>query len=78
MEQLLKLLTANKMLNEPINKFTLLIDEDGSEHGALFFIEIGSRKYKIMIPSPHHKSLVENGSPTAKRIVDHKEAMLLK
>ncbi len=78
MENLLKLLTENKMLDSPVTKFTLIIDEGGTEHGALFFLTVGKRNYKVMIPHPHHISLLENGIPSSKKVVIHKEAMLLK
>ncbi|MGO1243788.1 MAG: hypothetical protein ACTJHT_12525 [Sphingobacterium sp.] len=78
MEKLLKSLVENKMLNQPISKFILLIDEQGKEHGALFFIEVGKRNYKLTVPHPHHIALIKNGLPTAKQIVYHQEAMLLK
>ncbi|HLS94433.1 MAG TPA: hypothetical protein VK017_02665 [Sphingobacterium sp.] len=78
MERLLKLLKEHKLLSAPAEKYTLLIDEQGREHGALFFIEIAGRSYKIMLPSPHHETFLRNTSPTVQQLLHHKEAMLLK
>jgi len=78
MEQLIKLLSANKMLNTSIDNYTILSDETGKEHGVLFFIAIANRNYKVMIPEPHHLPLIQSNNPTAKQITSHNEAMLLK
>ncbi|MFD1770219.1 hypothetical protein [Sphingobacterium suaedae] len=78
MEKLLKVLQQQNRLHEPVEKYTLLVDEEGHEHGVLFFIPNGARNYKIMLPAPYHLSVLqENQHPTIFQILRHKEAMLL-
>jgi|GEM_PF-513971 len=78
MQGLLKLIADAKLWNEKATKYTLLVDESNNTHGALFFIEVKNRSYKILIPPPHHEQLFAQGDPTVRQVVQHKEAMLLK
>lgn len=78
MQSLTKLLTDAGRLSELAEKYTLLIDEGQKSHGALFFVEVNGRNYKIMLPAPHHEKLLENGAPKLKELIAHREAMLLK
>ncbi|QBQ41296.1 hypothetical protein E2P86_09055 [Sphingobacterium psychroaquaticum] len=78
MQQLIKSLTEEKRLDELAAKYTLLIDESQKAHGALFFLEVKGRNYKIMVPAPHHEALLAKGAPKLHALLNHREAMLLK
>ncbi len=78
MLQIIKKLETLKRINDKAEKFTELTDENFVEHGILFFIPLDKFEVKVLIPSPFHKSIFVNGSPTYKQILMHKEAMLLK
>ncbi|MEJ5054579.1 hypothetical protein [Sphingobacterium sp. MYb382] len=78
MQQLIKRLTDAGRINEQVEKYTLLVDEAQKSHGALFFIEVDGRTYKVMVPAPVHEAVLKDGAPTAKGLLNHKEAMLLK
>ena len=78
MKQLIKLLESSKSLDLPVHKHTLLIDEKKVLHGALFYVQHAGKTYKIMVPNPHHEALLKDGDPSAKQLLEHSEAMLLK
>lgn len=78
MQQVIKKLESLKRLNDKAEKFTEIIDENFLEHGVLFFIPLEKYEVKILIPAPHHKAILLNGTPTFKQVLNHKEAMMLK
>ena len=78
MEQLIKLFTQHQLLNQPAEKYTLLVDENNIASGALFFLEANGRSYKVIVSAPHHTALLKDGAPTIKAVLQHKEAMFLK
>ncbi len=78
MQQVIKKLESLKRLNEKAEKFTEIIDENFLQHGVLFFIPLEKYEVKILIPAPHHKAILQNGTPTFKQVLNHKEAMMLK
>lgn len=78
MKQLIKLLASTQGLNQPVTKYTLLIDDKEKLHGALFYLSIAGKTYKIMVPNPFHEELLKDGDPLAKQLLEHREAMLLK
>lgn len=78
MQQVIKKLESLKRLNEKAEKFTEIIDENFVEHGVLFFIPLEKFEVKILIPAPYHKAILQNGTPTFKQVLNHKEAMMLK
>jgi len=78
MQQIIKKLETLKRINEKTEKFTELTDENFVEHGVLFFIPLEKYEVKVLIPAPFHKTIFQNGTPTFKQILNHKEAMLLK
>ncbi|GHE41854.1 hypothetical protein [Sphingobacterium griseoflavum] len=78
MEQLQKLFGKHQMLAHLAEKFTLLIDEKRTAGGVLFFLHLDGRTYKVMIAAPYHESILKNGTPTIKEVLEHKEAMYLK
>jgi len=78
MQQIIKLVQESKLGNEKVKKHTLLIDDKQQEHGALFFIDVKGKNYKILVPPPHHVALLQEGGPTYQQVLQHKEAMLLK
>ncbi|WP_197091606.1 hypothetical protein [Sphingobacterium endophyticum] len=75
---MIKKLESLKRLNEKAEKFTEIIDENFLQHGVLFFIPLEKYEVKILIPAPHHKAILQNGTPTFKQVLNHKEAMMLK
>ena len=77
MLNLLKKITDLKLLDQPVAKHTLLIDEKMKTHGALFFVEIQGRTYKIMVPAPAHEQLLAQQPLPVKKLLDCKDAMLL-
>ena len=78
MQHILKLVTEAKLANEKVKKYTLIIDEQQREHGALFFIEVKGKSYKVLLPSPYHQELLKDSDPTFQQVLSHREAMLLK
>lgn len=64
---------------DPIRKFTLIVNEKSETQGALFFVPVESKEYKILVPAPFHLDLVsEENKPSHIKILMHKEALLLK
>jgi hypothetical protein len=78
MDHIIKKLEKTNSINDVTKKFTLIVDEHQVVHGALFFISVENRDYKVMIPAPFHEVLIANDPPTYKKILNHKEALLLK
>ncbi|WP_140938208.1 hypothetical protein [Sphingobacterium lumbrici] len=78
MDHIITKLEKTNTINNIAAKFTLIVDEHQIVHGALFFIPIENRDYKVMIPAPFHEALIANAPPTYKKILTHKEALLLK
>ncbi len=76
---LISKLKDSNTLNNAVQKFTLIVTESKEEHGALFFIPVGNKEYKVVIPAPYHKELLDNDQiATYARILNHKEAAILK
>ena len=78
MQELIKKLTAEKVINQPVAKFTRLTDENFEQHGVLVFIPMGKYEAKVLIPPPFHQELFGGEVPSYKTILTHKQAMLLK
>ena len=78
MQSIIKKLESQKKLDDIASKYTLLIDENHSENGALFFISMDKFEAKILVPAPYHSSLLLNGPPTYRKLLNHKEAMMLR
>lgn len=78
MKHLIEQLEKSKTLLDIANKYTLIIDENQVTHGALFFIPVGSKTFKVMVPSPFHVALLAEESPSYKRVLNHPQAILLK
>ncbi|GGH19327.1 hypothetical protein GCM10011418_23650 [Sphingobacterium alkalisoli] len=78
MDHIIKKLEKSNSINDIVTKFTLIVDENQLVHGALFFIPVDNRDYKVMIPAPYHEILIADVPPTYKKILNHKEALLLK
>ncbi|MCI0921810.1 hypothetical protein [Sphingobacterium rhinopitheci] len=73
-----KLKKANE-LSTPVQKHTLIVNEKSETQGALFFIPIEAREYKVLIPAPFHTEVLgSENTPTHQKIVMHKEAFILK
>lgn len=69
---------ANK-LHTTVEKYTLIVNDKSETQGALFFIPIDAKEFKLLLPAPFHTSvLIEDSKPTFLQILMHKEALLLK
>lgn len=78
-QTLIDLLKKAKKFASPIQKHTLIVNEKSEEQGALFFITIGSKDYKVLIPAPFHSDVLTiNCLPSHDKVLMHKEALLLK
>lgn len=72
-------LKAQQLLDSIIKKYTLLIDEKMNEQGALFFIPLGSKEIKIVLPSPFHQDFMrEESNVTYKNLLSQREIIILK
>ena len=72
-------LKESNSLNLPVLKYTLIVTENAEEQGALFFIPVGSKEYKVLIPAPYHKDILsDEKANTYYNILNHKEAAILK
>ncbi|KGE12882.1 hypothetical protein [Sphingobacterium deserti] len=78
MEQLLTLFSKHQLLKQPAEKYTLLVDEGQITNGALFFLSVNGKTYKVIIKAPYHETLLAKGTPTIKEVLEHREAMYLK
>lgn len=66
-------------LTNPIRKFTLIVTDRSETQGALFFIPISNKEFKILIPAPFHNEILsEESKTTYLNVLNHKEALLLK
>lgn len=73
-----KLKKSNE-LSTLVQKYTLIVNEKSQTQGALFFIPVESREYKVLIPAPFHATVLEgDNNPTHQKIITHKEAFILK
>ena len=60
-EQIKNKLKDQKILEDKIKKYTLLIDDKMNEQGALFFVSIGGGKeIKIVLSSPDHTAFLKD------------------
>lgn len=72
-------LKAQQMLDAAVVKYTMLIDEKMNEQGALFFIPLGNKEIKVVIPAPDHISFLKDGSKvTYKNLLLNKDIIILK
>lgn len=72
-------LKKSNELGNLVQKHTLIVNDKSETQGALFFIPIASKEYKILVPTPFHLDLFEgNNKPTYHKLLMHKEALLLK
>ncbi len=76
---LIDTLKKNNKLKDVIRKSTLIVNEKSETQGALFFISIGPKECKILLPAPYHLEILEkNPTPANQDILEHREALLLK
>ncbi|MGN5954227.1 hypothetical protein ACP6L2_06390 [Sphingobacterium lactis] len=78
MQQVIKKLESLGKINQMVEKYTEITDENLTIHGVLFFIPLDKYEVKVLIPAPFHRELLDKGIPTFKQILNHKEAMLLR
>lgn len=77
MEKLLKLVENNKLDNQPVDEFSMVIDDKQIVHGAIFVIKIEKKTFKLFIPEPHFKAVIEGETkPLIKTILKHPEVMM--
>lgn len=77
MQQLIKLASQQKALDTVAAESTLLVDEQGNEHGILYFVSLNGKKHKVMLPAPFHKDWKDKAIKI-KDLLNSREAMLLK
>lgn len=76
---LIDTLKQTNELTKEVKKFTLIVNEKSETQGALFFIPIGAKEFKVLVPSPFHSEIIPvEGNPTHLKILMHKQAVLLK
>lgn len=78
MQQVIKKLTALKRLDQRVEKYTQITDESLSVHGVLVFIPLDKFDVKVLIPSPYHHELFDDGLPSFRQVLGHPEAMMLR
>ncbi|MCA5004912.1 hypothetical protein [Sphingobacterium bovistauri] len=72
-------LKSQQLFDSIIQKYTLLIDEKMIEQGALFFVPLGGKEIKIVLPAPLHKDfLADESQITYKKLLLQKEIIILK
>lgn len=72
-------LKSQQLLDSKIQKYTLLVDEKMSEQGALFFVPVGNKEIKIVIPAPHHQNFLKDDTHvTYKNLLVRKDIVVLK
>ena len=77
MEKLITLVEKNKLANQPVDEFSMVIDDKQVVHGAIFVIKIEKKTFKLFIPEPHYKTIIEGETkPLIKTILKHTEVML--
>lgn len=77
-QYLIKELKKHNEHNFLIKKYTLIVNDRSETQGALFFIPINNKEYKVLIPSPFHLELINGeNKPTHLKILLHKEAFIL-
>lgn len=76
------LLNGLKSVNQhsiTITKYTLIVNEKSETQGALFFIPLNTKEYKVLVPAPFHLDLLHDSKkPNHIDILQHREALLLK
>ncbi|SKB97842.1 hypothetical protein SAMN05660841_03427 [Sphingobacterium nematocida] len=69
---------ANK-LDQPVEKFTMLVNEKSETQGALYFIPIKDREIKVLLPAPYYKDFQGlSAALTYRQLLKHKEIIVLK
>lgn len=53
-------LKKDQLLDAEISKYTNLVDESMRQQGILFFVSLGTREIKVVLPAPHHENFLEN------------------
>lgn len=77
MEKLLKLVEKNKLANQPVDEFSMVIDDKQIVHGVIFVVKIEKKTFKLFIPEPHYKAVIDGDTkPLIKNILKHPEVML--
>lgn len=72
-------LKESNSLDNPVKKHTLIINDKSETQGALFFIPVTGKEYKVLLPAPFHEELFINDDiPSYKAVLSHKQAVLLK
>ncbi|MGO1521258.1 MAG: hypothetical protein ACTHZ1_01880 [Sphingobacterium sp.] len=77
-QQVIKKLESLKRLDQTVEKYTQITDEEFSVHGVLVFIPLDKFEVKVLIPTPHHKKLFDENIPTFRQVLAHPEVMLLR
>lgn len=72
-------LKAQQMLDAAVVKYTMLIDEKMNEQGALFFIPLGNKEIKVVLPAPAHLDFLKDESKvTYKNLLQSRDIIILK
>ncbi|WP_164112502.1 MULTISPECIES: hypothetical protein [Sphingobacterium] len=67
------------MLDRPVEKYTMIVNEKSETQGALYFIPIKNREIKVLLPAPHHKDFQGMcDALTYRQLLKHKEIIVLK
>ncbi|UIR57553.1 hypothetical protein LZQ00_06970 [Sphingobacterium sp. SRCM116780] len=78
MEKLLKLIDQNKIVQNLVHDYSLVIDDKQITHGAIFIIKIDKKTFKLFIPAPFYTAVLDGeNKPLIKTIIKHPEVMLL-
>ena len=76
---LISKLKESKTLDNAVQKYTLIVNDKSEEQGALFFIPVGGKEFKVLVPAPFHKDLIQEDQVASyNKVLNHKEAAILK
>lgn len=68
-----------KKLEQPVEKHTMLVNEKSEIEGVLYFIPLGNKEVKVLLPTPYYKDFVDlTGGPTYRQLLNHREIIVLK
>lgn len=66
-------------LDQPVEKHTMLVNEKSETEGILYFIPVGNKVIKVLLPAPYHSDFVNSSAlPTYRQLLKHKEIIVLK
>lgn len=67
------------ILDRPVEKYTMLVNEKSETQGALYFVPIKGREIKVLLPAPHHNDFQGlSEALTYRQLLKHKEIIVLK